>query len=408
MKKPSFKALVYVQQFFGDCMPIYPLYALMFSEQGGLDNSEISLLFLGWVVFAMLAEVPTGIIADKFSRKMALIYSYLLQGSAFMAWLVFPNFWGYLAGFLLWGIGYAFSSGTFQAYLYEELRAHGHASSFNRVFARSQSLKLVGMVVAYTLASAVGARHYTAALLLSTGFSVLAAGLICFFPYKSRRARASDAEVQTHWSILRAAGYEVRKSKKISAIVIALGVLLGIIGTMEEFTPLFYSHSGFSAEVIPLILAAGLLLSSLVGWFAHRLERLRFTTVASLLVVAGAVFFAATFGKLIGLFGVLLFMRLIMLAQTLFAASLQHTIDDERRATISSLAAFAGEVLSLITLGIASVLFAALDDTATYRILALGFVALGLLLMALGRTKGLRAIKTLSKDVPVAIPGRPV
>lgn len=386
----AFKFRVYAQQFIGDCMPIYPLYALMFSQRSGLDNSEISLLFLSWVIFAMLAEVPTGIIADKFSRKGALIYSYVLQGIAFLTWLAFPTFWGYATGFLIWAVGYAFSSGTFQAYLYEELKANGDTKSFNKVYTRSQSIKLVGMVVAYTLAWFLGSSNYALLLCLSAAGSFVAAGIVLSFPYRSKRQKAVDETVETQLSILKKAFTEIKESKKALAYMVALGVLTSIVGTMEEYTPLFYSEIGFNNDVIPLLLAGGLILSSILGWFAHHLTRMRFVTVACFVVVAGIIMFVGTFSQLGGLIAMLVFMRLIMLAQMLFGASLQHVIQDEQRATIGSLASFGGQILSIGLLGSCSLLFATISDMPTYRVLAMIFVGLGLGLAILGSLKKLK------------------
>jgi predicted MFS family arabinose efflux permease len=406
LQRPGLKALVYVQQFVGECMPIYPLYALMFAERSGLSSSEISLLFSGWVVIAMLAEVPTGIIADKFSRKWALIFSYLLQGLAFLAWMAFPSFWGYALGFLVWGIGYAFSSGTFEAYLYEELKTQGQSKIFNKVFARSQSVALIGMVIAYLVASVIGAKSYTLALVLSAALSFCAAGLTLLFPYKSKDSR-SEQTAESYIGTLKTAITEVRHNKKARSYVLAVAILMGVVGTMEEYTPLFYNQVGFATESVPLILAVGLLLSSLMGWFAHRLERLRFAAVALLVVVSGVFLYAGTYGKLLGLFGVIVFMRLIMLAETLFSATLQHHIQDSRRATIGSLASFGGEVLSFCILGAAGLLFATSGNMPTYRILAVLFIVFGLGLVVLGYRKHLR-VDALVEGDGVSVPGRPV
>lgn len=176
---------------------------------------------------------------------------------------------------------------------------------------------------------------------------------------------------------------------------------------MEEYTPLFYNDIGLSAQAIPLLLAGGLILSSLVGWFAHRMEHLRFTSVALFVVAAGGIMYAATFGTAIGIIGMLLFMRLIMLAQTLYGASLQHTIGDEQRATVGSLSSFGGEVLSLIILSLSAILFAQTDSLYTYQVLAVFFILLGLFLALLGISKRWR-IEPPTKEDAIPTPGRPV
>ena len=51
-----------------DAVPLYPLYALLFTDTG-LSGGQISLLFAIWSTVGIVAEVPTGALADRFSRR---------------------------------------------------------------------------------------------------------------------------------------------------------------------------------------------------------------------------------------------------------------------------------------------------------------------------------------------------
>jgi MFS family permease len=53
-------------------VPLYPLYALLFLDTG-LSTAEISALFAVWSVTALLAEVPAGALADRWSRRGVLV-----------------------------------------------------------------------------------------------------------------------------------------------------------------------------------------------------------------------------------------------------------------------------------------------------------------------------------------------
>ncbi len=161
--------------FTSDCMPIYPLYAIMFSERSGLSTAQISELFSIWIAIALFSEIPTGALADRYSRKWSLVIGRLLQGLAFAVWLIEPSFWVYAAGFVIWGIGFAFSSGSLQAYLYDELASIDQSDEFTRIYTRSQALLLAGMALAYISASLIGASHYSLLLSLSIGVSVVSA-----------------------------------------------------------------------------------------------------------------------------------------------------------------------------------------------------------------------------------------
>jgi MFS family permease len=393
------KTKVYIQQFVGDCMPIYPLYALMFADKTGLNTGEITVLFGWWTLVALLSEVPTGIIADKFSRKSALIYSYVLQALGFSVWLFLPSFLGYAIGFLLWGIGYAFQSGTFQAYLFEELKVAGRKSEFNKIYARSVSINLFAMVLAYVVATMLGPNSYSIALIMSIVMSLVAGLVTVSFPYHSKRS-PGDFVPENYISTLKSAVQEVRQSDKALVYVAGLAAIMGILGVSEEYVPLFYSFVGFSNTVVPVLLAIGIAISTAIGWYAHRLEKLAFMKVALLATAAGCFLMIGTIGgQWVGLIGMMTLMRLLLLAEVLLDMSLQHVIRDERRATVSSLAAFGGEGLSVVIFALIGGVAFSLGDMAAYQGLAGMTIFISILIMLLARKKQVKTALATSSGV---------
>lgn len=93
-------------------MPLYAVYALLFADTG-LSDAKISVLFMLWSTTAIVAEVPSGALADRFSRRAALIASSLFQAVGFLLWIVLPGFVSFAAGFILWGAAVAATSTCF-------------------------------------------------------------------------------------------------------------------------------------------------------------------------------------------------------------------------------------------------------------------------------------------------------
>lgn len=403
MTARRFAALLYLQRFVSELMPIYPLYALMFADRGGLSTAQISGLFAWWVLVALVAEVPTGVLADRRSRRFAIVAGSVLQGLAFCVWLVAPSIVGYAVGFLLWGVGYAFGSGAFQAYVYEQLRDGSGTEHFTRVLSRSRSMQLLAMVVAYLAAAVLAPRGYGAVLALSVAFSVLAAGLAIMLPPDRPR---TAIEASGHFDVLRTALGRVRAHRSVAAFVLAGGMLMGIVGSMEEYVPLFYRHVGFATSTIPLLLVAGLLISTLVGWYAHLLARLSFATLALGVVVAGVLLLAGTAASQTGaLLAMLAFMRLVRLVHTLYEARMQHVLDDDTRATVGSLASMGGEIVALALIAVFTLVSALTADTWAYRTAALLVIGAGFLLLA---RRPAHACPAPAGAPPLPLPGHPV
>lgn len=133
-------------------MPIFPVYALLFADSG-LSTSEISSLLVLWSVVTFVLEVPSGAWADVVSRRLLLCLSSAAYGVAFATWMIFPTPAGFAAGFVLWGLSSALSSGTFQALAYDELTAIDARHLYARVMGVGTSLTLAAMALATLIAA---------------------------------------------------------------------------------------------------------------------------------------------------------------------------------------------------------------------------------------------------------------
>ena len=106
---------------------IFPFYTVMFTEHG-MSPAQIGLALAAWSLTGVALEIPTGALADRLSRRWLLFAAQVFRGLGFLVWVLFPGFWGYLIGFILWGVKSALVSGTFEALLFDELKAEGRAA----------------------------------------------------------------------------------------------------------------------------------------------------------------------------------------------------------------------------------------------------------------------------------------
>uniref|UniRef100_UPI001F24BEEC MFS transporter n=1 Tax=Saccharomonospora iraqiensis TaxID=52698 RepID=UPI001F24BEEC len=172
-----------------DTIPLYPLYALLFAEVG-LSDAEISALFVVWSVAAVVVEVPSGALADRFSRRGSLAAGGVFQAAGYLLWITLPGFTVFAAGFVLWALGGALLSGSREALLHDGLAAVGRAERFAPVYGQLNALELVAQAPAAlsaTVLFAVG--EFTLVGWVSVGMCLTAAAVATRIPEPARSAR---------------------------------------------------------------------------------------------------------------------------------------------------------------------------------------------------------------------------
>src|SRR5678809_1587068 len=85
----------------------------------GLTPVQLILVGTALEISAFVFEVPTGIVADVYSRRLSIIIGYILMGVGFLIEGFLPSFVPILLAQIIWGLGYTFTSVS-----YTHLRAH--------------------------------------------------------------------------------------------------------------------------------------------------------------------------------------------------------------------------------------------------------------------------------------------
>ncbi|RAM59518.1 MFS transporter [Mesotoga sp. SC_3PWM13N19] len=98
-----------------------PFLILFFMEMG-LSFLQIGTLISVREVATNLLELPTGIIADLYGRRLSMVLSMVSYLSSFMVFYFFPSFYVYMIAMIAFAFGEAFRTGTHKAMILEYLR----------------------------------------------------------------------------------------------------------------------------------------------------------------------------------------------------------------------------------------------------------------------------------------------
>jgi fucose permease len=159
-------------------MPIV-LWVVFLQRHYGYSLTEVTLLDLPFWLGIFLFEIPTGIVADRYGRKLSLTLSAVI-GTAI--WLVFATsgeFWVMASAQFVGGLAVTFSSGADEALLYETMKALDRETEYAKLTARARAVRTISAMLAGLLVSVIASidlalpAFITAALVASTLIPIL-------------------------------------------------------------------------------------------------------------------------------------------------------------------------------------------------------------------------------------------
>ena len=129
------------------CVP----FLYLFFVDHGLDAGQYGEILTAYYVTMFVAEVPTGIIADRFGPKRMLVIGPVILASGFATMVLSPDYSGFLIGEVLLGLGHSVLSGPPTTVLYEVLSSHGQKDRYLAEESRIHARRLYGTGGAFLL-----------------------------------------------------------------------------------------------------------------------------------------------------------------------------------------------------------------------------------------------------------------
>jgi len=99
----------------------FDAFIILFLIQIGVSYTQIGILYAVREMVSFFMEVPSGMLADQFGRKEALLGSFILYIISFFILYLSSAYYLLLAAFILYGVADAFRSGTHKAMIMEYL-----------------------------------------------------------------------------------------------------------------------------------------------------------------------------------------------------------------------------------------------------------------------------------------------
>lgn len=353
----------YLYQLFNELMPIYPLYLLLF-ESKGLTVTQISLLLAIWSLPGIVLEIPSGILADRWSRKNLIVLGAILKALCYLFWFFSEGFLLYAIGFILWGVGGSFASGSEEALLYDSMKTEGQEDNYEKVLGKGRFISGVSTIAASIIGGVIGKSFgFEAALLLSIISGILSGTVALAFQEKNLyRERLQELSEEKEDATLRNALGFLLHNKEIMLFTLMTLLVITTVGILDEYDQLIAKEYGLTVSAIGIWTAILFALIAFGSYIAHGLRtmiekifRMKdiMYQVGSLCMVAAGLLIIAGLVRHFGIMVLYGLYYLIMAAGSVMQEDyVQQKIEAEGRSTVHSLISLSQNLYGMICYGL--------------------------------------------------------
>ncbi|HET9912345.1 MAG TPA: MFS transporter [Anaerolineales bacterium] len=204
----------------------------------GLTPVQLILVGTALEISAFVFEVPTGIVADVYSRRLSIVIGYVLMGLGFLVEGLFPLFLPILLAQVIWGLGYTFTSGATQAWITDEIGE----DDANKLFMRGTQAGLFASLVGMGAAALVGMNNVALPIQVGAlGVMLIGVALMIVMPETGFHPTSrEDRNTWQHmWHTFKQGANAVRSRPRLMNIVF-IGLFYGLYS--EGFDRLWVKH----------------------------------------------------------------------------------------------------------------------------------------------------------------------
>jgi hypothetical protein len=350
------------------------IYALVLQQRGItlLQVSSIESVVIGTL---FLAEVPTGVIADRIGRKWSIVVSTFLLMCGELIFLFARSYPAYLVLAVFTGTGFAFASGAVESLIYDSLPTENQNNLMKRAMGRYGSIGQIAFFIAPIIGGLIiGSDLMPERFNIAIVLTILALFIGVLISLTLREPPSPwEAERPASLTILRHGLGDLRASRQLRRIILLTVFTSTFTGTLvTTFAATHLTRNDVPPLFIGLALSFGSLLAAFTQRYAYRVEQVlgsRWGITALTLLPGGLYLLLALITGPASWLIITLMYGVNEMKMPLFSAYQNAHISSGSRATALSLIS----MFSSLFVAVMAPVYAAL---ATYSI-PLAFLAIG-------------------------------
>jgi len=339
--------------YFFSTLYFYAPVGTLYLQGRGLSLLQINSIWSLIVATMFLAEIPTGILADRIGHKWAVVLALALQTLGEVVYLFARSYAVFVIDAVIAGLGFAFGSGCVEGLVGSELRAKGQRGRLPEALGTIEAAQRLANLLAYGLGGLLLARLTPERFRLAIALTAVCVALGCAVTLALEAPPRTESESQRSSLDLLRDGIALlrgdRVFRRLLLLWLATTPFLNYLGSLYQ--PHFV-QAEVGARLFGPALAIASGLCMVASRYAFKLEEWLGWRAALWLVTLLPGLFYLLFAPILGpTYALILFCLCygsMGLRGPLLSAHLNRRIEDGNRATVMSLVSmFSGLYVAL-------------------------------------------------------------
>jgi len=262
----------------------------IFMEARGLSVTEIAIVLIVYDVLFIILEVPSGALADRWSRKYILALNMVFFILNTLAWVLAHDIRLFLLGSMAASVHMALHSGTDTSFLYDTLKQLKRDGDYEKTLGNSIFWSNLTAILAGVTGGVIADRlGLELPFWITIGFSFIAVFIALSFTEPEIHRTTGALK---YWTHIIETGKLLWKHPFIKHVIV-FWVIMGVtLMLIDEYGQLYFRGIGIPIYMLGILAAVGSGIEAITGKFAYRLSkfsRRRVFTIALIISIAGFI-----------------------------------------------------------------------------------------------------------------------
>jgi MFS family permease len=314
------------------------LYIYLTESKGLTPASTMFLLSLQEFLLIFL-EVPTGVIADKISRRVSVALGYILTSLPFLIIPFTDSYLIFIAIFSIKAVGKALTSGADNSLLYDLLSDYNSTELYKKILNKSKSLMMLVTAVCIFIGGFLAEINIELTLILPFPLMLIGAISVILMDEPETSRKAKEIQQQNYLKHTTEAFRSILGNRQLLILSLIWSIVMGLIVNLKWiYTPIFQALE-LNLAVIGGLTTGLYLLRSILAFISVRLmqiDNLKSLPLYSIILSISFIFPVVLYNPVIVIIALI---SITLFSETLMAISeeeIQLKIQSKNRSTAMS------------------------------------------------------------------------